>query len=84
MGFRKLKGLIHAAMLAVGGGLLLAVIYLAQGSFEMFPSDEQHGAVGIAMAVVVVGFLAVEALLWGILRYVERKESAVICVPSNP
>lgn len=83
MGFRKLKGLIHAAMLAVGG-LLLAVIYFAQGSFEMFPSDEQHGAVGIAMAVVVVGFLAVEALLWGILRYVERKEAAVICVPSNP
>jgi hypothetical protein len=71
-----LKTLIHTAMLAIGVALLLAAVYLAQGSFEMFPSDEQQGAVGLAMSVVVAGLLGVEGLLWGLLSAVRRGEKA--------
>jgi hypothetical protein len=71
-----LKTLIHTAMLAIGVALLLAAVYLAQGSFEMFPSDEQQGAVGLAMSVVVAGLLGVAGLLWGLLIAVRRGEKA--------
>lgn len=61
-------------MTAVGLALLLAGLYLVHGSFEMFPTEEQQGKVRIAMSVLAVCLVAVEALLWGLLRYARRRE----------
>lgn len=72
--FRKIKTVIYAAMMAVGLALLLAVLYLVHGSFEMFPTEEQQGKVRMVISVVVVCLVAVEAVLWGFLRYARHRE----------
>lgn len=71
-----MKKPIQAAMLVVGGALLLAAVYLAQGSFEMFPADEQQGEVSLVMSVLVAGLLGAEGALWGALIALRRKEGA--------
>jgi cytoskeletal protein RodZ len=70
-------------MTAVGLALLLAVLYLVHGSFEMFPTEEQQGKVRIVMSVVVVCLVAAEALLWGFLRYARRREQSNSSVQSG-
>lgn len=76
MGFRLTTIFIYAAMLVIGVALLLAILYLIHGSFEMVPSDEQHDKVRWVMAVVMAGLVAAEAMLWGLIRYVRRTEEA--------
>ncbi len=76
--------LIHAAMLALGLALLLAILYLIYGSLEMYPTEEQQSKVRIAMSVVVMCIVAAEALLWGLARYVKRREQPNSSLQSGP
>jgi hypothetical protein len=60
-----------AIMLAVP--LVLSVLYFFHGSFETFPTEEQHGEARIAAAVVFVIFASIESgVLVGLWRLKSR------------
>jgi hypothetical protein len=52
--------------------LLLAVAYLARGSLEQFPTDEQVTKVRIVAGTSAAILLGVEVGLWWLLRRVVR------------
>ena len=52
--------------------LLLAVAYLARGSLEQFPTDEQVAKVRIVAGTSAAILLGVEVGLWWLLRRVVR------------
>jgi uncharacterized membrane protein len=61
-------------MIVVGVALLAAVLYFVHGSFEMYPTDEQHGKVRLVMSLVIGCLVVAEVLLWGLLRYIRGRE----------
>jgi uncharacterized membrane protein len=70
-------------MLVVGVALLVAILYVIHGSFEIYPTDEQQDKVRVVMSVVIGSLLLIEALLWGLLRYVRGREQPDNAIDSD-
>lgn len=72
MSLNVLRGLLKAAAVLCGLGLLLLAVLFGQGSAEDFPTDEQHGKLRIAVAVAFIALVIVEAAVLIALRRVGR------------
>ena len=59
---------IRLMMLAVGVLLAIDVLYLVNGSLEMFPTAEQQEKIRTVTGAIAVLLLMVEAALWALLR----------------
>ena len=63
---------IVLAMIVVGLGLCLDLMYLVRGSLEEFPTEEQEDKVRRVTAVGAALLLVMEIVLWSFLRQVQR------------
>jgi len=63
---------IRLMMLAVGVLLAIDVLYLVNGSLEMFPTAEQQEKIRTLTGAIAVLLLSVEAALWALLRRTRR------------
>ncbi|HEY0152171.1 MAG TPA: hypothetical protein VGB92_09245 [Longimicrobium sp.] len=59
---------IRLMMLAVGLLLAIDLLYLVNGSLEMFPTAEQQDKIRVVTSAIAVLLLLVEAALWALLR----------------
>ena len=71
---RLLKYSVVVAMMIVGLLLFLDLAYLARGSLEEFPTEEDHGKVRTVTSVVAGALLTVELGLWFMLRRFTRRD----------
>ncbi|HEX8430928.1 MAG TPA: hypothetical protein VF625_06550 [Longimicrobium sp.] len=65
---RLLRPALWLALLAVGLVLAADLAYLAHGSLELFPTDEQQATIRQVTGVIAVLLAAVEVGLWLLLR----------------
>jgi uncharacterized protein YacL len=63
---------IRFAMVVVGLVLGLDIAYLARGSLELFPTDEQESTVRVVTTVIAAMLIFVEVGLWVLLRTMRR------------
>ena len=63
-----MKIAIRLLMLAVGVVVATDVLYLVNGSLEMFPTAEQQDKIRVLTGAIAALLLLVEAALWALLR----------------
>ena len=70
-------------MVLVGVVVLVAIAYLVHGSFEVNATEEQQGKIRLVMFLAIVCSIAVEAVLWFLIRYVNRREQPNSAIDSD-
>jgi hypothetical protein len=70
-------------MSITGLALFLVVLAFLHGSFEMYPTEEQHGKARFFWSFFALPLIAVEALLFALLRYVQSKAQPDLSLQSE-
>ncbi|HEX8211426.1 MAG TPA: hypothetical protein VF584_14740 [Longimicrobium sp.] len=73
-----MKVAIRLLMLAVGVVLAMDVLYLVNGSLEMFPTEEQQEKIRVVTGAIAVLLLCAEAGLWTLLRRTPPRAAPLI------
>lgn len=73
-----MRHVIRLMMLAVGLLLAIDVLYLVNGSLEMFPTAEQQNKIRTVTGVIAVLLLCAEAGLWALLRRTRTRAAPMI------
>ena len=75
MALKLLKWTLRCAIAIVAIILALDLVYFAQGSLEMFPTEEKHSGIREVTGLAAVILCLVELALFLLLRRVRRASS---------
>ncbi len=73
VGYKIIKLVVTVLIVIIFVFIILSVLYLFNGSFELYPTDEQTGKINLSMVSLITMFVIIEIFLFVIRKRTKIK-----------